>query len=239
MPTRCCSAVDAHRRLARRSFRPPAHVPRRHRGLRRGFTGVRPLGRTPAAHCRRARCKVSARRFWCPAASRSSAPHSMRPSAAGDRDLVRIYRDHDAVGPLLGGRLVEHVSWRVDFPHQPAARRRRLGCRSTHVPESRDAQAARRAGSARLAAGTPGSAASPMACSIAGRRLARLDASSRRPPSGVWPHGGLLVVRAPRPQSPMLPLALFRSRTFSAANAVDLLPLCGARRRLFFFCRLR
>ena len=42
--------VSADRGRRRRSFRPPPHIRRRHRGLRRRFTGVRAVGRHDPAH---------------------------------------------------------------------------------------------------------------------------------------------------------------------------------------------
>ena len=42
--------VSADRGRRRRSFRPPPHIRRRHRGLRRRFTGVRTVGQHDGAH---------------------------------------------------------------------------------------------------------------------------------------------------------------------------------------------
>jgi len=151
-----------------------------------------------------------------------------------------------AIGPVLGGFLVGHFSWRwaffVNLPLAGLA----LFLAITRVPESRDPEARGRpdwpgavlvsAGlggvvysviRAQGAAGFDGAATATLLAGMAGlvlfvlyeRQLARAAA------------------RAPRPEaarSPMLSLALFRSRAFSATNLLTLLlyaPLGGA---LFF-----
>ena len=77
---------------------------------------VRP--RDVAARCSSsaARCRASAPRFSCPGASRSSAPRSTRRErgrAIGTWSGFSAITT--AIGPVSGGWLIEHVSWRAVF----------------------------------------------------------------------------------------------------------------------------
>lgn len=127
-----------------------------------------------------------------------------------------------ALGPVLGGWLVDALSWRVIFLINVPIAAVALGIAFRRVPESRDEQ-------------------DPAAVDWRGGLLAALGlaalvygltAASRL----GWSHpvvvgalvGGVLVLGGflrfeARTTSPMLPLGLFRSATFSGANGMTLL----------------
>ncbi len=117
-----------------------------------------------------------------------------------------------AAGPLVGGWLVEQVSWRAVFLINLPLAVVVLGVAARHVPESRDAAAAGRldlAGSALAAAG------------LAGITYGLI--------SEQWFAGGLgvlalcaFVLMERRSAHPLIPLELFASRVFVAANVVTL-----------------
>ena len=158
-------------------------------------------------------------------------PGVVRPARPrpGDRRVVRAGRrgdGHRAVPRRLARRrrLVA-----VDLPAQRAARhRRRSRSPSRHVPESRDPDATGRVdwlGAALGALGLAGLTLGPQRAALAGggrrrRRARRVRAS----PSGA-------------PRHPLVPLAIFRSRTFSGTNVVTLL-LYGALGVVFFLLGL-
>nr|WP_269204753.1 MFS transporter [Motilibacter deserti] len=122
-----------------------------------------------------------------------------------------------AVGPLLGGWLVEAASWRwAFFINLPLAAVVVLAAR--HVPESRDEQRA-------PGLDLPGAALGALA--LAGTTYAL----TAWPEDGASPVvlgalvGGLValgafVLRERSARSPMLPLGLFGSRAFTASNLV-------------------
>lgn len=139
-----------------------------------------------------------------------------------------------AVGPVIGGWLVEHVSWRaVFYINVPLAVMVLLIC-FRHVPESRSGNREKRldwlgAGlqaiglgglvyglieSSRLGFGHPGI----LSALIVGAFLL-----------------GVFVVAEARSGSPMLPLALFRSRNFTGANLLTLFLYTALGGALFFF----
>jgi EmrB/QacA subfamily drug resistance transporter len=137
-----------------------------------------------------------------------------------------------AVGPLLGGWLIEVADWRYAFwLNLPLAAFVTVWT-LRHVPESRDEDAARGfdVGGAVLGAlglagvtyalvSAPGQGASPGVVTAAA--------------VGVLALAGFVLLER-RLAAPMLPLALFRSATFSAINAVTLF-VYGALGGLIFF----
>lgn len=122
-----------------------------------------------------------------------------------------------AAGPFVGGLLVDLASWRwiflVNLPLAAAA----ILCSRASVPETRDVTVAGHldlAGAVLAAAG------------LGGLTYALIEWGS----PWAWPAGlagvaaftGFLVTQA-RVGQPMMPLGMFASRTFSAANAMTLL----------------
>lgn len=123
-----------------------------------------------------------------------------------------------ALGPFLGGWLIDSVSWRWVFVINLPIAATAVLISARHVPESRDEHAARHldlAGSALLTIGLaglvyaliegPGNGWSPAAVASGVVGLAALVA---------W-----VVVESKRAH-PMVPLSIFRSEQFSGANAV-------------------
>ncbi len=122
-----------------------------------------------------------------------------------------------AVGPLLGGYLVEEVSWRAIFLINLPIGVFVIAMATRHVPESQDPMAAGRLD-------LPGAV-------LAGLGLAGTTYALIEGPEGV---GGLIVLAGAggvaalvafllvegRSHNPMMPLDIFASKQFSAANAV-------------------
>ncbi len=139
-----------------------------------------------------------------------------------------------ALGPVLGGFLIEHASWRwVFFINVPLAVAVLALC-YWRVPESRDVSM----GGRRL--DWPGAL---FVTTGLGLLVYGLIESSNRGLGNPLVLGAIvvgavalalfLIVEA-RTRSPMMPLSLFRSRTFSGANLLTLL-LYGALSGMFFF----
>ncbi len=125
------------------------------------------------------------------------------------------------VGPVIGGWLVEHISWRaVFFINVPLA----LGVLAIsflHVPESRDDDGSKRldwlgAGLATLGLGTLVYALIESSRLGFGHPLVLVTLIA-----GALSLMAFLMVEA-RSQNPMLPLTLFHSRDFSGANLLTL-----------------
>ena len=131
-----------------------------------------------------------------------------------------------ALGPVLGGWLIQHVSWRAVFFINVPLGALTLALLLWRVPESRDEEVSGRLdwwgallatlGLAAvvygfIASGTLGLGHRLVVASLAAGAVAL----------------GLFVAVEARSRAPMLPLSLFRSRTFSGTNLLKLL-LYGA-----------
>jgi len=135
--------------------------------------------------------------------------------------------------PLLGGGLLDHWSWRVIFLINPLLAVPTLWIALRRVPESRDPDAQSDIdwqGSVLAFAGLG---------SLVYGLIASADVGWRDPAVIVSLSGGvgllaLFIRREARSRSPMMPLELFRARTFSGVNLLTLL-LYGALGGAFFF----
>ena len=138
-----------------------------------------------------------------------------------------------AIGPVLGGFLVEHVSWRLAFLINLPLALLVLVLTFKFVPESRDphAPASLDWAGAALASGALG-------CLVYGL----IESSNQG--WGAATVGGTLLLAALlggifigvelRHPAPMLPLRLFRSRDFSGANLLTLLLYAALGGSLYF-----
>ncbi len=138
-----------------------------------------------------------------------------------------------AVGPVLGGWLIEHASWRwaffINLPLAVVV----IGLASFRVPESRSENAG-------TALDWPGALLATLALGLLVFGL--IESSTRG-----WGHpavfgaclAGLAILAVfvkweGYSRSPMMPLALFRSSNFSGANAVTLFLYTALAGALFF-----
>src|SRR5947207_8232350 len=138
-----------------------------------------------------------------------------------------------AFGPVLGGWIVDHTSWRWIFLINPFIALPAIAIALRHVPESRDPAAVRGLDwrGALLALGALGSLvygliAAPERGWGDARVIGSLAAGALLLAAFVW-------VEA-RSRAPMMPLALFKSRMFAGVNLLTLL-LYAALGGAFFF----
>jgi EmrB/QacA subfamily drug resistance transporter len=130
-----------------------------------------------------------------------------------------------AIGPVLGGWLVERASWRwVFFINLPIALAT-IALTARRVPEC----GARRAG---LRIDWLGSLAA--ALGLGGIVYAFIESSRAAGAVGAASLIAFLLIEA-RSEAPMLPLGLFRSRSFSGANVLTLFLYAALSGVLFFF----
>ena len=137
-----------------------------------------------------------------------------------------------AVGPLLGGWLTQTYSWRWVFLINVPVALFIVVASLLHVPESRDAHAAKRVDVLGAVLATSGlglityGLISLQAASGNGAALLACAA-------GVA-ISGLFVFYESRVKDPMVPLDIFRNRTFSGANAYTLFLYAAIGGSLFF-----
>ncbi len=137
-----------------------------------------------------------------------------------------------AIGPLMGGWIVDHLAWQAIFLINPFLAVAALWIAWRHVPESHDPQAPQGidALGSLLAFGGLGGVTFAL--------IALPDRGVRDIPFVVSLAAGLPLLAAflwheRRARSPMMPFDLFRSRTFSGINMMTLL-LYGALGGAFF-----
>ncbi|HEY2717450.1 MAG TPA: MFS transporter [Solirubrobacterales bacterium] len=123
-----------------------------------------------------------------------------------------------AFGPLLGGWLIGAISWRAIFLINLPIGIFVAWAATRHVPETRDPMASGRIDAAGAALAALG---------LAGSTYALIEAPEMKTPALVWGAAVIGVaslvsffVVERRVANPMLPLEIFRSRQFSAANGV-------------------
>jgi len=138
-----------------------------------------------------------------------------------------------ALGPVLGGWLVEHASWRwVFFINVPLAVIV-LGIVFWHVPESRDEEGAKKLdwwGALLATTGLGAIVYGLISSSTLG--LSHPVVLSSLAAGAVILSAFIFVETHSR--TPMMPLSLFRSRTFSGANLLTLLLYSALSEVLFF-----
>jgi EmrB/QacA subfamily drug resistance transporter len=137
-----------------------------------------------------------------------------------------------AIGPFVGGWLIEVASWRWVFLINVPLAVVVIVVAQRHVPETRDPSATGRVDVLGAVLGAAG---------LAGVTYALIEAPARGSSAAVVVGAGLLGVGAMgafllaelRERHPMLPLGIFRSAQFSAANAVTF-AVYGAFGGIFF-----
>jgi len=141
-----------------------------------------------------------------------------------------------AFGPVLGGWLIEHLSWRWAFFLNLPVAVAVLGLLFWRVPESRDADATGPLdwlGAALVTAGLGGIVYGLVESSRLGWGQPRLVLALAGGGGALVAFGALEA----HSHSPMVPPAIFRSRRFTGANVLTLL-LYGALGGAFFFLPL-
>ena len=137
-----------------------------------------------------------------------------------------------AIGPVVGGYLVDNVSWRAAFLLNVPLAIAVILIALRYVPESRDPDARRLdiPGAILATVGLGAIVYGLIEFSLAGFASATVMVSLL---FGALALVGF-VVRERRTQDPMLPLTLFRSRNFSGANLLTLLLYAGLGGALYF-----
>jgi EmrB/QacA subfamily drug resistance transporter len=137
-----------------------------------------------------------------------------------------------AIGPVVGGYLVDSVSWRAAFLLNVPLAIVVILIAARHVPESRDPDARRLdiPGAVLATVGLGGIVYGLINSSVAGFGHTAVIVSLLL---GILALVGFFV-RERRAQDPMLPLTLFRSRNFSGANLLTLLLYAGLGGALYF-----
>ena len=137
-----------------------------------------------------------------------------------------------ALGPVLGGYLVENVSWRAAFLINVPLALAVLIIAFRHVPESRDPDARK--------LDIPGAVLATVGLGCAVFGLIDAQSSGFGDPLvlaalvlGLLALVAFVVVER-RSHEPMMPLSLFRSRNFSGANLLTLLLYAGLGGALYF-----
>lgn len=127
-----------------------------------------------------------------------------------------------ALGPFLGGWIVETANWRLIFLINVPVALLVMAVAARHVPESRDPAAARELDVAGVLTGAAGLAGLTYGFTAWPERGAGSPVVLLSLAAGV---AGMVafVLTERRARAPMLPLGIFRSAPFSAANVVTFL----------------
>jgi EmrB/QacA subfamily drug resistance transporter len=138
-----------------------------------------------------------------------------------------------AIGPFLGGWLIDAVSWRLVFLINPPIAAAAAWIAYRHVPESKDPEASPRLDLGGAAAATLG---------LAGVVYALIEGPTKGFTSGTVAISGivgvLLLALFPlveaRVSQPMVPLEIFRNRQFTGANLTTLTVYAALGGAMFF-----
>ncbi|HXT63296.1 MAG TPA: MFS transporter [Pyrinomonadaceae bacterium] len=139
-----------------------------------------------------------------------------------------------ALGPVLGGWLIEHVTWRAVFFLNVPLALAVLGLLVLFVPESRDEKDSGRVdlfGAGLATLGLGGLVFGLIESSRLGFSNPLVIATMC---GGIIMSAAFIVVEA-RVRNPMMPLKLFRSRNFAGANLLTLFLYAALAGTLFFF----
>jgi predicted MFS family arabinose efflux permease len=150
--------------------------------------------------------------------------------------VVGIQRDHHGVGPVIGGWLIEHVSWRSAFFLNVPLAAIVVFLSTRYMEESKDPSRSGRIdwiGALLAVVGLGGIVLGLLEWPPLGPRHPLVVGSLVIGFIGL----GLLILAEHKEKSPMMPLHLFQSRAFSLANLLTLL-LYGALGVVFFLVPL-
>lgn len=135
-----------------------------------------------------------------------------------------------AVGPVLGGWIVQTISWRAVFFINVPLAALVVWIALRHVPESRNETMLRKLDWPGALLACLGLGSITFALIEAARGGAVIVVAAL---TGIVAIGAFVLVEA-RSASPMVPLRLFRSRTFSGANLITLFLYAGLGGMLYF-----